>query len=184
MIRALRAAAVPLALVPVLGACESRTEPAPRPSPAPSKKVSAAIPAPALDALRHATLELLSLYPYDEESDEEAWADGGLRDLPRVGGFAVLGGTTVEGDARAIALSAVFDGIDASDGVTADCFEPRHALRATTADHRYELVLCFACLSMDVLEDGREVGHVTTTEDPRGALNAILRLADVPLPEE
>lgn len=65
-------------------------------------------------------------------------------------------------------------------GSSASCFEPRHALRVSSAGHVYEFIICFECQSMNVIKDHEwytSVGASGSTE----LLNAILRAAGIQL---
>lgn len=150
----------------------------------PSARVEESLSGPILDAfLSDAPIELVSLEPsfdLDEEESDQGTPpskDSGLH------GHTLLGSTLLIGDARQIALGAVFAGIDGSDGSVADCFEPRHALRVEHGGETFEIVLCFECLSMRTYRNGERVGSALTSEEPGGALNAILRIAGVEVSE-
>ena len=147
--------------------------------------VTEAVPERALDALREsAVIELLSLYPYDEDLEGETWKERGYAELDDVDGYAVLGSTSLTDSAKHEVLTAFFRGIADSNDDVADCFYPRHALRARHEGHEFEFLICFECLSMSVLEDGQRAGRVLTTQSPREAFNAALVLAGVALPDE
>lgn len=144
--------------------------------------VTEAVPADALTALREArSIELLSIYPYDQELEAETWEQRGYGELESLDGYAVLGGVSLAQAAKHDVLTAFFRGIADSNDDVADCFNPRHALRAQHAGHRFEFLICFECLSMHVLKDGRRTGRVLTTQSPRGIFNEALTAAHVPL---
>src|SRR5262249_52718145 len=89
------------------------------------------------------TVELLSLDPNDADFDDED-EDDESEARPRVvnpspppapadlfHGFLVLGKTVLEDPAeRSAILSALYRGIDESDGDVVMCFDPRHGIRA------------------------------------------------------
>ena len=154
-------------------------------SPDISPKVRGMLSVGALTALIDAReVELLSLFPSSREEDAELWEERGHGKLPQIGGYAVIGSTTAQGEIRALALQAVFDGIDENGGAVAECFEPRHGIRVVHGGHRYEFVICFECLQIRVYEDDKQVESVLTSESPRGVFNAILRSRRVPLPDQ
>ena len=148
-------------------------------------EVIEAVPERALTALREApTLELLSLYPYDEDLEGETWKERGYAELDDVDGYAVLGSTSLADSAKHDVLTAFFRGIADSNDDVADCFYPRHALRARHEGHEFAFLICFECLSMSVLEDGQRAGRVLTTQSPREAFNAALTAAKVELSKD
>ncbi len=65
--------------------------------------------------------------------------------------FKVLGRATVADARRAELIELVRKGIDASDGVAALCFLPRHGVRATgRGNDVVDLVICYECFQMVV----------------------------------
>ncbi|MEM7307867.1 MAG: hypothetical protein AAF682_14405 [Planctomycetota bacterium] len=102
-------------------------------------------------------VELVALHPYPyqlEEADER----------PRFHGYGVLGRAPLDdGGDRNRVLALVERGIEASNGMVAACFSPRHGLRVEADGSRWDLVVCFECLSMKVYRDGEQVdGHLTS----------------------
>jgi hypothetical protein len=102
-------------------------------------------------ALAEAEIELLSLRPV-------ASADGAPNSFH---GWSILGRTTLGGSSlgREV-IASVRQGVAASDGSVALCFEPRHGIRARSSTGTVDLVICFACMRMEAylndksLEDG------------------------------
>ncbi|MDH3592342.1 MAG: hypothetical protein OER88_10715, partial [Planctomycetota bacterium] len=149
-----------------------------------SARVREALPAPALAALQNAeSVDLVSLYPNPRGYDEKEWAARGLDKAQKIDDYAVLGKTTLGDADRDTVLGAFYQGIDDSDGTVAACFNPRHALTANHAGKRYDIVICYQCLSMTVYENGERIGQALTTEAPKRTLNATLRAAKVRLPD-
>ncbi|MAW61564.1 MAG: hypothetical protein CMJ94_12105 [Planctomycetes bacterium] len=101
------------------------------------------------------SVELVALHPYPHEIEEQ--------DGPRFHGYGILGQTELTDPEKAEALIALIEeGIEASDGRVAACFNPRHGLTVTTADAVWDFVICYECLSMQVYRDGeRDEGHRT-----------------------
>jgi hypothetical protein len=173
-------------LIALLGACQAQ---APHDSAAPARvrvpaRVAAKVPAGVREVLENAdSFELLSLYPYPRGYDAKLWAERGYDKGETAGDYAVLGATALDASGRAMVLNAVYEGIAASDGMVAACFNPRHALRARKGDTVVEAIICFECLSITLRRNGEHAGSVTTTSTPGTKLTAILRDAGVTLPD-
>lgn len=119
-------------------------------------------------------IELLSLSPeHLQEKPKDAFH-----------GWRVLGSTTIKGDDKAAALTALRAGIAANDGMVAGCFNPRHGVRATQGGKTVDLVICFECLQISVyVGEEREKG-VLTTAQAQPLFNKLLTAAKVPLPKQ
>ena len=88
--------------------------------------------------------------------------------------------STAEQRAKVVAL--LRRGIAESDGSVAACFDPRHGIRATSEDTVVDLVICFACLQIDVYVNNERLGHgVLTRGSPQEEFDRLLRYAGVPL---
>jgi hypothetical protein len=125
-------------------------------------------------------LELLSLDPDQEKEAKDKFH-----------GWNVLGKTGIKDKkAREGVVSAVSKGVKESDGTRANCFEPRHGIRATKEKQTVDLVICFECLSVEIYLDGgnkREGDPIAITKSPETALDKVLRDAGVnlaPKPEK
>jgi len=119
---------------------------------------------------------LYALHPYLHETSGPAWADA-----ERLHDYVVLGSAEVAADDAAAVLEAIFDGIRASDGTVAACFNPRHGVRVVDGEHVVDLVICFECLSLSVHRDGEFVQSLTTTSAPEAALAPALEAAGLTL---
>lgn len=103
-------------------------------------------------------------------------------------GWEVLGNTEIiKADARKELFDAVEKGIESSEGRGANCFYPRHAIRATvkekTKDRTVDLVICFECGWIYVfLDKDEKLKSVATSGDHQKTLDKILKAAKVPLP--
>lgn len=81
--------------------------------------------------------ELISLDPGAESDEKDKKAD-------RFHGWKILGQTPIkDAETRKKVLGALLKGIEENDGSVADCFNPRHGLRATHDKKMVELVVCF-----------------------------------------
>jgi hypothetical protein len=131
------------------------------------------LPADVGKALEEADrLELYSLDPSKPaaETDKDAFH-----------GYKVLGKTTVKADARKDLVAAVLKGVADSDGSMADCFEPRHGVRAVRDGKTYDLVICFHCLQIEAYAGDKKLPTTPTARSPEPALDGLLKDAGVPL---
>ena len=150
-----------------------------------SGTVAEEFPAVVRAALEEAeTLELLSLHPYPRGAYENEWEEKGLVELEVLDEYAVLGKTPLAGDDRRRVVQALYDGVTASDGMVAACFNPRHGLSATHGGKKVDVVICYECLSMQFHVDGEHAGNALTTEAPGRLFTDVLRAAKVPLPDK
>jgi hypothetical protein len=122
----------------------------------------------ALSVLKDA--ELVSLEPWAPDN-----APG-----RRMHGYLVLGSTKLSPRDAQAAASAIRSSVASWDGVVAACFDPRHALRTRSSGHTYEVLICYACASLEVFEDGRPIASTGVSGSPE-ALNRILLAAHVPI---
>jgi hypothetical protein len=76
-------------------------------------------------------------------------------------------------------LSALYDGVAASDGKMRACFNPRHGIRATLGGQTVDVVICFECLLTEV-HKGDQVETFPTTDSPRKIFNESLTKAGLP----
>jgi hypothetical protein len=132
------------------------------------------LPAQARDALTKANrFELFSLDPNQK------------REKPGEGfhGWEVLGTTAVE-DAgiRQKIVAALEKGVQENQGVAAECFNPRHGIRATRGDQTTDFVICFECLQVEVYVGDKRTNSFLVSRSPQPLFDKILRDAGVPLP--
>jgi hypothetical protein len=140
---------------------------------APDKDPKAALPPEALKALDQA--KALELYSLDPGPTKEKPADA-------FHGFKVLGKTTVKADeARKALAAAVLKGVADSDGSVADCFEPRHGVRAVYDGKTYDFVICFHCAQIELYAGDKQLATTPTAATPEPALDKLLKDAGVPL---
>jgi hypothetical protein len=116
---------------------------------------------------------LLSLEPYSGQSGSDA--------AEKFHDFRVLGSVEIKDPVRkAELLRAFYKGIADSDGAVANCFNPRHGIRAVSGTNWIELVICFECYHMREFGTGSNDG-ATTTKTPGETFNRVLKEAGVPL---
>lgn len=129
------------------------------------------LPAAAEQALRApGKVVLYSLEPWEEPA-----AKGEV-----LQGFTVLGRTELDRQQSAKAVTAFQSAISGWDGLMAMCFDPRHAIRVTTAAHTYDFLLCYACHQLYVYENDKLLASIGASGSPK-VLNELLSAAKVPL---
>jgi|GEM_PF-6111354 len=104
-----------------------------------------------------------ALFPYEHEYMEGGEHADEAETVPRFHGQPVLGTATVDDAATRDQLLALVErGIESSDGTVAACFDPRHGFSVEKDGVVTDLLVCYACLSMEVFVDGeRADGHLT-----------------------
>jgi hypothetical protein len=130
------------------------------------------IPAYAKRILEQAnSFELFSLDPKDRKPK-----DGDL-----FCGWRVLGMTVVEkGDAIRL-VEALEKGVAENNGEVADCFNPRHGIRAVHDGKSVDFVLCFECRQGFVSGKGKADTQFLVSGSPSTTFNAVLTKAGVPV---
>jgi hypothetical protein len=126
------------------------------------------------------TLTVFSLEPAPTEAEAAASKEKFHR-------YVVLGKTKLDGAvAKKPVLDALLQGIAEHNGVVANCFIPRHGLRAESGGKRVDLVICFQCFSIRIFEnaedaEGQETRVVYVSGTPQEAFDKVLKAAKVPL---
>ncbi|WP_038161809.1 hypothetical protein [Verrucomicrobium sp. BvORR106] len=134
-------------------------------------KIPDSLPAEVVAAFEAAkTAKLYSLEPAGEM----------LPQHERLHNERVLGDTTLTWEQTATAFRLVKKGVAEGFDRLAFCFSPRHALRVTTREHHYDLVICFECVRVDVYRDQERLSSVGLTASPE-YFNALLKAGRVPL---
>ena len=93
-------------------------------------------------------------------------------------GYQVLGSTELTDADQRRALEALRRSRDESTGISAKCFEPRHALRGEQDGRQVDVVICFQCMSM-VVHEGEESSWVPITHAAESTLSRLLDAAGV-----
>jgi hypothetical protein len=120
-----------------------------------------------LDTIRFAdSIEVLSLHPVEQPKASDTFH-----------GFPILGSVQVADDSTKSRLAAeLVDGL--LEHVTAaNCFIPRHGVRAGRQGAELELVICFECNHARVYPEG----WTTISDRPRAIIVQLLQAAGVPL---
>lgn len=138
------------------------------------RKPRNALPSAVLEKLTEAeTIEVLSLDPEAPSAAGQA----------RFFGLAVLGSAAVTDKAkRAALLKAVAEAAEeASFESIANCFRPRHGLRAKSGGVTIEVGICFECNRLEIAADGKAAGSRAITKSAEKHLDDLLTAAKVPL---
>ena len=143
----------------------------PHPAVAEDIKVPDSLPTEVVAAFEAAkTAKLYSLEPTGEM----------LPQHERLHNERVLGDTTLTWEQTATAFRLIKKGVAEGHDRLAFCFAPRHALRVTTREHHYDLVICFECARIDVYRDQERLSSVGLTASPE-YFNSLLDEGRVPL---
>jgi hypothetical protein len=94
--------------------------------------------------------------------------------------FKILGHTELAPKQAVIATGEFETAVSGWDGSLAYCFDPRHAIRVTSGNHTYDLLLCYRCHQLYLYKDDKFVVGLGATGSPK-ILNELLRAARVPL---
>ncbi len=92
-------------------------------------------------------------------------------------------GKTIIKDAKLVkkVVAEFKKGIDDSIGLGAACFNPRHRLKATYKGKTIELVICFECLQVQCILDGKDQKILYISSSPQKLFDKILKDAGVEL---
>jgi hypothetical protein len=120
-----------------------------------------------LDTIRFAdSIEVLSLHPDEQPEASDTFY-----------GFPVLGRARVaDNDTRARLIADLVEGLLETVSA-ADCFFPRHGVRAVCQGRVVELVICFECNQARVYPEG----WTTISDRPRAIIVQMLQAARIPL---
>ena len=73
-------------------------------------------------------------------------------------GWKVLGRTQIkDADTRKKLVAALQKGVGENDGTVANCFNPRHGIRATHEGKTMDFVICFECLQVQVYAEENSI---------------------------
>jgi hypothetical protein len=96
-------------------------------------------------------------------------------------GYTALGKIEVTDEIkRSEIIVALKEGMARSDGMTAKCFWPRHAIRAVEKGRTIDYVICFECLQLEVHE-GQSKSLIPVRWEPQAVFNRHLKEAGIPL---
>jgi hypothetical protein len=96
----------------------------------------------------------------------------------------ILGKIKIEQTAeRTNLVTALSDGI-AEAGGSADCFSPRHGIRAVQNGVAVDFLICFQCGAIEVFSSKRTNWGFAVSRKPAALFNQTLQKAGVPLPKD
>ncbi len=132
---------------------------------------SSLLPAEALQALHSGNrVTLYSLEPWGDPDEHVA----------RLQEFQILGQANLTHAQASSAIAAFESAVAKSDGISASCFDPRHALRIQHNGHTYDFLLCYACRQLQIYRDGKWLAETNAIGTPK-ALNDLLTSLHIPL---
>lgn len=90
-------------------------------------------------------------------------------------GWTILKSCPIESVATREEIFKAFDaGIDASDGVPVDCFNPRHSISVESGDVQVDYLICFQCYQYQIWEGDKQVSGGGVTTSPRKTFDKVL----------
>jgi hypothetical protein len=120
-------------------------------------------------------IELLSLDP--ARSEEKPKDD--------FHGWKVLGKAVVkDAEVRKKLVAAFKKGVEENKGEVADCFNPRHGIRATHDGKTADFVICFECFQSRVYVGDKKLDGFLNTDSPEAVFDKVLKDEKVPLAEK
>lgn len=99
---------------------------------------------------------------------------------PTFHGYRILGSARLTGKQQRIAIWEFESAVSNWNGITAECFNPRHGLRVISGGQAFDLVLCFECHQVEIFAHDKLTAELGATGTPE-VLNAILKRTGVPL---
>ena len=98
--------------------------------------------------------------------------------------YPIIGKTEIaDVKTRRALVAHLYNGIAKSDGVSAACFNPRHAIRASKGGKTVDIVICFGCQNLQVHYQ-KSLSYAPITRAPQNFYNSVLQEAGVPLAKE
>ena len=108
-------------------------------------------------------------------------AEGPTSEAGNFWDWHVLGSVMVHSSDRDELILALDRGIAENQGWVAECFIPRHGIRAIRGSFSVELVLCFQCAQVYIYTNGTWSECVLVTGSPQPMFDTVLAAAQVPL---
>jgi len=94
--------------------------------------------------------------------------------------YKILGQTVLDPTQEQVVAGAFQMAVGEWDGLIANCFDPRHALRISSRGHTYDFLLCYNCHQLYVYKDEKLLANLGAGGSPK-FLNGLLSAAHVPL---
>ncbi len=126
--------------------------------------------------LEHA--EIFTLFSLEPEGDPRKKSKAEFKGYPQLGKTDVPAGSD-----RTNLIAVLYDGI-ANGNAIAECFNPRHGIRATQGSNTVELLICFECGQVYTFSNRGTNEMYATSDKPAVAFNAYLKRAKVALPKD
>jgi hypothetical protein len=92
--------------------------------------------------------------------------------------YAIVGQTEIKDKKTKSDLVAHFYNGMAGESLSACCFNPHHAIRATKGQKTVDLVICFSCSGVEIYY-GQAQGRAQVSQEPERFYNAVLAGAGV-----
>ena len=89
-------------------------------------------------------------------------------------GHRILRSVELRGEEKARLLQALYAGMT-ENTIPAQCFNPRHAIRAGTRDHYVELLICFECAQIESWVDNGKMGVTLVNGSPQATFDQLLK---------
>jgi hypothetical protein len=97
-------------------------------------------------------------------------------------GWNVAGSTTItNAQTRKELITAFEKGVKGAN-MLANCFEPRHGIRATKGTQTFDFVICFRCLQVVLFDEHGKESTVCITASPQPTFEKVLIEERVPAP--
>jgi hypothetical protein len=93
----------------------------------------------------------------------------------------VLGAAVASRTLREEITTSVARGVEENRGLVANCFIPRHGIRAVGHADNCDLVICFECFQLQVFLTGAKPEWLLISASPKGMLDRFLSGRGVPL---
>jgi hypothetical protein len=94
--------------------------------------------------------------------------------------YPVLGQMNLDEKQTHLAADTIEKAATDWNGVQADCFNPRTALRISSGGHTYDFLICYQCAGLECYKDDQSVASTGVTGSPE-VLNGLLTDAHIPL---
>ncbi|TWU43689.1 hypothetical protein Poly51_62110 [Rubripirellula tenax] len=161
-----------IAVLLMLGCSQQGTAPQ---SASELKPLGIPLPEEAANALRDGSgFKLYSIDPMIRDAGPEP---DGFHD------YAVLGSTVVTRTEQDRLFESLSEGVEASVGAIAACFDPRHGIRVEHDGKVYDFLICFECLQIYWYTDGENNSTILVSDSPLDVFNTVLSDASIALPD-
>jgi hypothetical protein len=125
-----------------------------------------------LSILRHSEkMTLYRVYPWYNNGERKALPPEQL-----FNGWDILKQIDIKQKMDRVAIAKIVSSeISESSGLSANCFMPRHAIRAVRGKQRLDLLICFACHNMLCYLNGKDIGGYCIASKSADQLNSFVQ---------